>query len=695
MFQAVVLKAGTRALGTLICGAFLPGVWALDVGSSWSVPQPELRPHPAQLAVADPATFPHEADFRQRAERIIAQLANDDLGRWRRGYFKGGDPGKYLPISAWAQLIRDAEDPEPRRYLNDKRSPSEHYHFAALNQVRTLGLFDWALTEATKQRTAEYAANYSIYLGAPGTENHKVMSRLPVLALVDVLPGDSEIGKRSRAEAHAITLAWLKDWVRGLYTYGMGEWESTTYHMFCLNSLLNVYDFAEDPEARAWAAAGLEYLTAAVAQKYRDGIASGPSQRGMSTRPFRTYTGQEQWLWYGARIIPERTGFRFAMHAALSTWRPNAVLSALGTKQFNGDFLPFEAKNSKPNYWLGLGIPPQKNVTQETLWVDKSFTLGSLWSGWDPFGQTNRWQLTCIGNPAIAFTGGQHYSGRNREGLGRFDQTLQYRDALIVLSRVPTESEWQAQAERRFAVVLREGQKIRTLVKDPQQGDHPQLHYETRQIREEDRAEWVRDFVEKELAQAPPYSFFRLPPAAPTPINVEGVWLFQLSESYLAVTGLGDAGKIGTLPPSAKAVQRAKKRGRVALGEAALLFERPADGEHFGFVVQVANKSDYPSMSAFRAALNQPEVDHQLGEVALLARDATPLRLRWQPGGGRGAAWVNNVPVDFADWAVMSSPALFVDQGVLRVFDGVAGYQIDVTGANPVWTDWQQAANAL
>ncbi|MBC8039218.1 MAG: hypothetical protein H7Y06_01605, partial [Opitutaceae bacterium] len=213
------------------------------------MPTLETRPHPAAGTSADPATYPDADAFRDRADRVAAILAKEDLGKWRRGYFAGGDPGKYLPGAAMARLLLDPTDAEARRYMNDARSPREHYHFAAINWARFLPLFGETLTPANRTLLAERAAKFSDYLKPTGTENHRLMS----LAAANVLPAYLEGGRiagRDRDEALREAKRQLHAYVKGLYTAGQGEWDSPTYLMFGLHGLLNVYDFAPDAETR-------------------------------------------------------------------------------------------------------------------------------------------------------------------------------------------------------------------------------------------------------------------------------------------------------------------------------------------------------------------------------------------------------------------------------------------------------------
>ena len=50
----------------------------------------------------------------------------------------------------------------------------------------------------------------------------------------------------------------LLDYAAALYRIGMGEWDSENYHGHSVAPLLNVYDFAKDPDVKLAAKASLD-----------------------------------------------------------------------------------------------------------------------------------------------------------------------------------------------------------------------------------------------------------------------------------------------------------------------------------------------------------------------------------------------------------------------------------------------------
>jgi hypothetical protein len=412
-----------------------------------SLPEAARTPPTPVPAAADPRGYPNAEGFRTRVGAVVRSLAEEDLGKWRRGYFTGGDPGKYLPGAAIARLMTDPQDAEARRYLNDDRSYKEHYHFAAVNWARLYPLYgETVLSEETRRKFKEAFRRYN-YLQTGGTENHRTMW----MTSANVLPHFVGEGTNNRSleETLATAKRQLRAYVKGLYAAGPGEWDSPTYLIFTVNGLLNIYDFSPDPECRLLAQAGLDLLVAGYALKHTGGIFCGPNQRGHARRPHETIADQTGYLWWGptAADADVRRDYRHALHAATSAWRPGPVLTAIARRHVQG--LPVEQRNSKANYWYGQQREPRAGLAHETLWITPDLTMGSLWDA--HASQHTRFMIAArTPGGAVAFTGGHprqsdHNSRKTglgfRDGTGRYVQSAQLLDTCLCMALVPEEDE--------------------------------------------------------------------------------------------------------------------------------------------------------------------------------------------------------------------------------------------------------------
>ncbi len=395
-----------------------------------------------------PESYPDQEGFNARKQIVLEGLAKGGLDKWRRGYFAGGDPGKYLPGHAMAKLMLNPDDPEPGKYMNDNRSYKEQYHFSVVNWARFWPLFgDQVLTDDTKAKWAERQKRYN-YLSPGGTENHKTMWWTSAA----VLPLYSGVGTnhKSKEETLARAKAILHEYVKGLFMAGQGEWDSSTYLMFDINGLLNIYDFSEDEEAKLLARAGLDYLIAAYALKYTDGVYTAPNQRGFARVPYKSIADATGYVWWGGskQLTSEDTGaFRYTLHPITSNWKPGRVIHNIATRNLEG--LPVEQRNSKANYWHGQGLPPKPGHSHETVYVHPRFTIGSLWN--QHASQHTRFQIAVSSSSgAVVFTGGHprksdHNAQKTgigyRDGTGRFVQSAQSGPVYLSMVRAPEDEE--------------------------------------------------------------------------------------------------------------------------------------------------------------------------------------------------------------------------------------------------------------
>ncbi len=597
-------------------------------GAAWKLPIAGDPPGGTEAPSADPRTYPDAAGHEARFNAIKKALASNDLGKWRRGYFAGGDPGKYLPGAAMARLLLDPKDVEAPKYLNDDRSPKEHYHFAAVNWARLLPAFGDAITPESRKVLQEQAGRYSAYLYGSGTENHKTMW----MTSANVLPfylEEGAIAKMPKQAALEKAKEQLRSYVKGLYAAGQGEWDSSTYLMFDINGLLNVYDFAQDPETRLIARAGLDWLVAGYALKYRDGVYTAPNQRGFAKSPAGSISDQTGWLWWGGNARPSEEAMRnflYTMHPATSAWKPNRVLTRIARKEVSP--LPVEQRNSKPNYWYGHNKPPEPNQYRESVFNGKHHTLGSLWNGWG--GQITRFQWVASGpTGGIVFTGGHPTGGKYEDGNGKYDQSAQVGAALISVARLPA--------------------------------DEP--------------AQFV---------------FFSLPVEA-TVTEKNGWWIFQAGDAFAALHPVGGSAAKSEVELTDK--QKQENADALAKNQPARHLPRPIlriDGKSPGFILETFDKEEAGSVESLVDALrSKTKLDsarwESAGELTYKNLAGKTIQLRYQEGKGEADVAIDGTAVSTAGWAVYGGPLVRADKGVLEVSDGKEGYQVNFTGDLPVY----------
>ena len=586
---------------------------------------------------SEPTSYPDADGFRQRSDLVLSALATQELSQWRRGYFAGGDPGKYLPGAAMAKWLKDPADPEPAKYLNDDRSFKEQYHFACVNWSRMLPLFEKSVvTDDTRRKLRDEAKRYTAYLNLNGTENHRTMWMTSANVLPYVL--DTGLANQSKDATLAQAKTMLRDYVKGLYAAGQGEWDSSTYLMFDINGMLNIYDYSPDPECRLMAGAALDWFVAGYALKYRSGLYCGPNQRGHYTLPFTSIADRTGYVWFGdAAKPPEKlTDSLYTVHAITSKWRPNRVLYNLATKRLPQ--LPAEFRNTKPNYWYGQEIPPKVNDYAESFYVAKEYSMGSLWNGFG--GQITRFQIVAdTPRGAVSFTGGHprrsDHTGKKIEefgyadGLGRYEQSAQAGGTYIDLIAAPDD-------------------------------------------------------------ETIDYGFFK-PPTGVRPQKIGDWQVFRAGDVFLGVRGIASDATVAQTDLTAKQADENQKlttAGKPAKHVSVEILKFP--GRRVGFVVETADTGAYVDEKAFATALAKTKFS-----AGDLSCDYTNLAGRliqcvYRPGAATAAVTVDGKPVDPAGWKdIYNGPYIKASPGTMSVNDGVDGYVVDFTGNLPVYRDWQ------
>jgi hypothetical protein len=608
-------------------------LWGSSALAIPSEPPALLTAAPAAL----PSTYPDSEAFAHRRQAIVDALAGNDLDQWRRGYFAGGDPGKYLPGAAMARLLVNPADPDALRLMNDARSPKENYHFAALNWARFLPLFGSTLTAETRATLAASAAKYTNYLKPSGTENHRTMNLAAANVIPHFLADATHFGGRPRSEAIDSARDQLRAYVKTLYVGGQGEWDSPTYLMFTVHGLLNIYDFSPDPETRLIAAAGLDLLVAGQALKYRDGIFTGPNQRGYYDR-----ADQTAWLWWGGSTVPSSPDLKrwlFSIHPATSSWRPNATLTRIARKQLHD--LPVTLANTRANYWFGQNIPIVPVTHRETLHLSRSFTLGSLSNG--NGSQFTRIHLTATDGAAgpVALTGGHprksDHTGKKldevtyRDGGGRYDQTVQFGPLLVNLTRLPAD-------ETLDHVFV-------SLPRGAAPTEHPGRDGEGRR------------------------------------------WVFRAGDTWICITPLGGTATI--TPPDLNPKEIAAREKTLSSGKSVAPLPsilRITGRPHLGFALLAVEASAHADASDLLAWMDQSyAIDATTfaldAVVGVTLPDGSSATIRHNPEADRATV----TPALPAPTGTYGGPFVTLKDSILTVSDGTDGYRVDFTGQLPAY----------
>ncbi|MEJ6580888.1 MAG: hypothetical protein QNL68_13975 [Akkermansiaceae bacterium] len=182
-------------------------------------------------------------------------------------------------------------------------------------------------------------------------------------------------------ETTALYKDHLLNYAKTLYRVGIGEWDSENYHGHSVAPLLNVYDFAKDPEVKSAAKACLDFFAAAGAVKYYRGGFNGPTKRDYNhAQPFGGSAANSLWVWFGDHPSGKMDHWESdEVHQITSAYRPPLAVVELARKHFER---PLEIFAAKPSYSATTTYQfESKPEYAETQYLAHSYQMGSLTGG--------------------------------------------------------------------------------------------------------------------------------------------------------------------------------------------------------------------------------------------------------------------------------------------------------------------------
>jgi hypothetical protein len=179
----------------------------------------------------------------------------------------------------------------------------------------------------------------------------------------------------------AIYKKHILNYTKTLYRVGIGEWDSENYHGHSSAPLLNLYDFAKDPEVKLAAKACLDFFCAAGAVKYWRGGFNGPTKRDYNhAQPFGGSAANSLWVWFGGHPTGKTDHWESdEVHQVTSAYRPPLAIVNLAIKNFDR---PVEIFAAKPGYSATTKYKFASSPEYlETQYIANSYLMGSLTGG--------------------------------------------------------------------------------------------------------------------------------------------------------------------------------------------------------------------------------------------------------------------------------------------------------------------------
>lgn len=273
-----------------------------------------------------------QAAFEERAQFIIDRLASEPVG---------GSGGKLPMGTAIAHLaLTEGMDEAARNYLTQIQYGNDSF-FNANMHVRAVFMAREHLTSAQRSLIQAIATNPDMNWNNNGTENHRLMTWASGYLFAQFFPnGQWRYGSETIGSAELMSR--LRERIievgRNEYRAGYSEFLSPNYEIYHVSPMLNLHDYAEDPEIRAIAEAFLSYHFGLLALGSFQEIVLPPwSRKAGEMDVFITGASTQWilWLFWGHGTVESTRQMDPTdpiVFFAVSDWRPPAVFDDIATR---------------------------------------------------------------------------------------------------------------------------------------------------------------------------------------------------------------------------------------------------------------------------------------------------------------------------------------------------------------------------
>jgi hypothetical protein len=370
-------------------------LWHVDDAGRFRV---KPWPIPAELRNQS-WTDKHEEDFQTRVDWVIRNTAKN--GKYGGTYFEN-EKRAY----GWAMLsilggfeeqglaFLQGEDADAKRWHAGTEGIDFYPSFTLKHQVRKCFYFGPYLEPSYRERMRRGAQRFTevdplrrphpafsrasgwgpdaknSWVDVRDTDNLKLMRETSVYLFAEETGNDAVRDLyRRRITENVVAMYWM----------GMGEWDSENYLGHTISPLVNLYDFAKDPNLKLLAKAALDRCALNLATKYWRGNYNGPSRRDYGhPYPFGGSAAMAGWLWYGDAPTQPIAFESDEAELVTSGYRPPVAMVEFARRNFPK---PLAILSGKPDGspWNHLDAPEPRFY--ETQYFGKAFQFGTLLRG--------------------------------------------------------------------------------------------------------------------------------------------------------------------------------------------------------------------------------------------------------------------------------------------------------------------------
>jgi hypothetical protein len=321
--------------------------------------------------------------FGQRVQFVIEAYAHP----------KGSGPLGYANIAAKLRLHEDAA--LCSRRLEELLAEGPTGDMFWMFPITSIAYLDRGqLSASARQALRRSFQTYMPYRG--DTENHWLLYYTSLYLMSQLWPdqgGDQWFTGKSSAENMREAAGWIESWVRLTTTRGQGEYDSPHYMGLFFLSMSYLAEWAHDPAMKKRAAMMLDYLIADYAAEDLDGVFVGAHSR-VYDRPvvekWLNVSSEVGWVLFGQGYPMEPPDNYMLYYVLASAYEPPEILQRIATDR-DSPYTHYERKRTR-NRWRFFD--ELHGPVYKTTYVRREYAVGSDQGGTLQPIQEHSWDVT-------------------------------------------------------------------------------------------------------------------------------------------------------------------------------------------------------------------------------------------------------------------------------------------------------------
>jgi hypothetical protein len=250
------------------------------------------------------------------------------------------------------------------------------------------------LTPSAREALRHSFQTYMPYRG--DTENHWLLYYTSLYLMSQMWPeqtGDQWYTGKSSAENLREAEGWINSWVRLTTTRGQGEYDSPHYMGLYFLSLSYLAEWAKDPAMKKRAAMMLDYLIADFAAESLDGIYVGAHSRVYDRPAVEKWLNPSSdfgWVLFGSGFPLDPPDGYIIFYVLASAYQPPEILQRIATDRDHA-YTHYERKRTR-NRWRFFD--ELHGPVYKTTYMTKQYAVGSDQGGTLQPIQEHSWDVT-------------------------------------------------------------------------------------------------------------------------------------------------------------------------------------------------------------------------------------------------------------------------------------------------------------